>query len=102
MSSPKTKDGKFFQCREKGIKKQATASQNFWRWPRVNGFGVMSGFETIQILLHRGVINAQEFVGGSHYVDAIGFALGAFLVHELVHRFIGRRTLKNHAHHKKQ
>lgn len=54
------------------------------------------------MLLHGGVVDAQELVGGGHHVDAIGLTLGAFLVHELVHRLIGRRTPENGAHHQEQ
>ena len=50
----------------------------------------MLGFETVQVLLHGGIVDAQEFVGGGHHVDAIGLALGAFPVHELIHRLISR------------
>ena len=62
----------------------------------------MLGFETIQILLHGGVVNAQELVGGGHHVDAVGLALGTFPVHELIHRLIVRRTPENRAHHQEQ
>ena len=37
------------------------------------------GFETVQVLLHSGVVDAQELVGGGHHVDAVGLALSAFL-----------------------
>ena len=53
----------------------------------------MLGFETVQMLLHGGAVNAQELVGGGHYVGAIRFVLGAFLVHELVARECWRITL---------
>ena len=43
----------------------------------------------IEILLHCSVVDAQELVGGCHHVDAVGLALGAFPVHELIYRFIG-------------
>lgn len=35
--------------------------------------------------LHISVVDAQELVGGGHHIDTVGFALGTFLVHELVH-----------------
>lgn len=38
----------------------------------------MLGFETIQILLHCGVVDAQEFVGGGHHVNVVGLPLSAF------------------------
>ena len=50
----------------------------------------MLGFEAVQVLLHGSIVNAQELVGGGHHVDTVGLALGAFPVHELVHRLIGR------------
>ena len=74
----------------------------FWRWPERNSFGLRSGFETVQVLLHSGVVDAQELVGGGHHVDAVGLALSAFLVHKLIHRLIGRGTLEDHAHHQEQ
>ena len=46
--------------------------------------------ETVQILLHGGIVDAQELVGGGHHVDAIRLAFGALPVHELVHWLIGR------------
>ncbi len=65
-------------------------------------FRIRSGFETIQMLFHSGVVNAQEFVGGGHHVNTIGLSLSTFLIHELVHRLIGGGTLENHAHHQEQ
>ena len=59
----------------------------------------MLGFETVQMLLHGGVVDSQELVGRGYHVDAIGLALSALPVHELVHRLIGRRSLEDHAHH---
>ena len=44
--------------------------------------------QRIQIGFHRGVVDAQELVGGGHHVDTVGLALRAFLVHELVDRLI--------------
>ena len=38
------------------------------------------------MLLHGGVVDAQELVGGGHHVDAVRLTLGTFLIHELVHR----------------
>ena len=49
----------------------------------------MLSFETVQVLLHGGVVDAQELVGGGHHVDAVRFALGALSVHELVDWLIG-------------
>lgn len=46
------------------------------------------------MLLHGGVVNAQELVGGGHHVDAIRLTLGTFPVHELVRR--GINTRKSH------
>lgn len=60
------------------------------------------GFETVQILLHGGVVDAQELVGRGHYVDTIRLALGTFPVHELVHRLMGGRTPEDGAHHQEQ
>ena len=60
------------------------------------------GFETVQILLHGGVVDAQELVGRGHYVDTIRLALGTFPVHELVDRFIQRCGLQIDAHNKKE
>ncbi len=54
------------------------------------------------MLLHGGVVDAQELVGRGYHVDAIGLALSALPVHELVHRLIGRRSLEDHAHHQEQ
>ena len=52
--------------------------------------------------LHGGVVDAQELVGGGHHVDAVRLALGAFPIHELVHRLIGGRTPEDGAHHQEQ
>ena len=60
------------------------------------------GFETVQILLHGGVVDAQELVGRGHHVDTIRLALGTFPVHELVHRLMGGRTPEDGAHHQEQ
>lgn len=64
--------------------------------------GMRLSFEIVQILLHSGIENAQGLIGRGHHVNTIGFALGAFLVHELVHWPVSRRTLENHIHHQKQ
>ena len=53
-------------------------------------------------MLHSGVVDAQELVGGGHHVNTVGLALDTFSVHKLVHRLIGRRTPENGAHHQKQ
>ena len=58
-------------------------------------FRIRSGFETIQMLFHSGVVNAQEFVGGGHHVNTIGLSLSTFLIHKLVHRLIGGGTLED-------
>ncbi len=42
------------------------------------------------------MINAQELVGGSHHIDLIRFAFGAFLIEELVNRLIGGTVLENY------
>ena len=65
----------------------------------MNRLEMGSGFETVQILLHSSVVNAQELVSGGHHVDAIGFAIGAFLIHELVHRLILGLGLDEAVHH---
>ncbi len=59
-------------------------------------------FQRLQIGFHGGVVDAQEFVCRSHHVDTVGLALGTFLVHELVDRFIQRRILQIDAHDKEQ
>ena len=46
---------------------------------------VLHGF---QIGFHCSIVDPQELVGGGHHVNAVGLAFGAFLVHELVDRFI--------------
>ncbi len=58
--------------------------------------------EAIEVLLHSGIVDTQEFVGGSHHVDTIWLAFGTFLVHELVHGLISGRLLEDYAHHKEQ
>lgn len=65
----------------------------------MNRFEIRLGFETIQILLHSGVVDAQKLIGRGHHVDTVRFTLGTFLVHELVHRLINGRTLEDYAHH---
>lgn len=60
------------------------------------------GFEAVQVLFHGGIVDAQELVGGGHHVNAVGFALGAFLTHKLGHRIISRRTPEDGAHHQEQ
>lgn len=62
----------------------------------------MLGFETVQMPLHGGIVDTQELVGRGHHVDAVGLALGAFPVHELVHRVIRWGVLEDHAHHQEQ
>ena len=59
-------------------------------------------FQRLQIGFHSGVVDPQEFVGGGHHVDAVGLALGAFPVHELVDRFIQRCGLQLDAQNKKE
>ena len=59
-------------------------------------------FQRLQIGLHGGVVDAQEFVCRSHHVDVVEFTLGAFPVHELVDRFIQRRTPQIDTHNKEQ
>ena len=53
-------------------------------------------------MLHSGVVNAQEFVGGGHHVDEVRLFFGTFPIHELVHRLIGRRALEDNTHHQEQ
>ncbi len=43
-------------------------------------------------MFHSGIVDAQELVGGSQHVDTVRLALGTFLVHELIHRLLSRRT----------
>ena len=57
-------------------------------------FRIRSGFETIQMLFHSGVVNAQEFVGGGHHVNTIGLSLSTFLIHKLVHRLMAEERWK--------
>ena len=47
-------------------------------------------FQRLQIGFYSGVVDPQKLVGRGHHVDAVGLTLGAFLVHELVDRFIQR------------
>ena len=47
-------------------------------------------FQRVQVSLYSGVVNMEEFVRRSHHVDTVGLSLRAFLVHELVHRFVLR------------
>ena len=61
-----------------------------------------SVFQRLQIGLHGGVVDPQKLIGGSHHVDAVGLALGAFPVHELVDRFIQRSVLQIDTHDKEQ
>lgn len=53
-------------------------------------------------MFHSGIVDAQELVGGSQHVDTVRLALGTFLVHELIHRLLSRRTPKDGIHHQKQ
>lgn len=59
-------------------------------------------FQGGQILLHAGVIDAQELVGASCHVNQVGLTLGAFLVHELVHRIILGLGLDETVHYQEQ
>ena len=59
-------------------------------------------FQGLQIGFYSGVVDPQKLVGGSHHVDAVGLALGAFPVHELVDRLIQRRVLQIDGHDKEQ
>ena len=67
-------------------------------------FMVRSGgvFQRLQIGFYSGVVDSQKLVGRGHHVDAVGLALGAFLVHELVDRFIQRSVLQIDTHDKEQ
>ena len=58
--------------------------------------------QRIQVGFHRGVVDAQELVGGCHHVDTVWLALRAFLVHELVDRLIHWSALQEDAHHQKK
>lgn len=46
-----------------------------------------------QILLYPATVDTQELVGSGSHVDQVRLALGAFLVHETVHRVILRLCL---------
>ena len=59
-------------------------------------------FQRLQIDFHSGVVDPQEFIRGCHHVDAVGLALVANPVHELVDRFIQRCGLQIDAHNKKE
>ena len=61
----------------------------------------MLSLGVVQVVFHGGVINAQELVGRSHHVNAVGLALGTLLIHELIDRFILRGVLQIDAHDKK-
>lgn len=63
----------------------------------MNRIEMKSDYETVQILLHSDVADAQELVGGGHHVDAIRLTLSAFLVHELEHRVISWGALEDYA-----
>ena len=53
-------------------------------------------------MFHSGIVDAQELVGGSQHVDTVRLALGTFLVHELIHRLLSRRTPEDGIHHQIQ
>ena len=59
-------------------------------------------FQQLQIGFHGSIVDPQKLVCRSHHVDAVGLALGAFPVHELVDRFIQRCGLQIDAHNKKE
>lgn len=44
------------------------------------------------------VVNAQEFVSGGNHINPVWFSLGAFLVKELINRFVGRLILNDDSH----
>ena len=46
----------------------------------------------VQTLLDASVVNAKELVSCGSHVNIIRLTLGAFLLDELVNRFIGRRA----------
>jgi len=88
--APNKKGGKNFRKQKKGIRNQATVVVKILTVACNEQIEDKSGFETVQMLLHSGIVNAQEFVGRGHHVDAIGLTLGAFPVHELVHWLVSR------------
>ena len=45
-------------------------------------------FELCHTLFDSCVVDTQELVGPCRHVDIVGFALGTFLVQELVHSFV--------------
>ena len=59
-------------------------------------------FQGIQVGFHRSIVDAQELVGGGYHVDTVWLAFRAFLVHELVDRFIHWSMLQDDTHHQKE
>ena len=59
-------------------------------------------FQSIEISLNCGVIDAQKLICGSHHVDPVGLALSSFFVHKLVHRLVERSVLEIHTHNQEQ
>ena len=93
----------FFLQSKKGMQNQATAMENFWHWPQRREYrpGALR-FETVEILLHGGIVNTEELVGGSHHVDSIGLSLGSLFIHKQVHRLVHWGVLEIHTHDQEQ
>ena len=49
--------------------------------------------QSVQIRLHRGIVNTEKFIRRGHHVNLVRFALRALFVHELVHRLVYRGIL---------
>ena len=96
-SFPPLRCGKLSIGIKTGIAKQ-TAELEFFR----RSVGLGRQISSVKHLVYFGVINTQELVRGSNHVHLIELSLGAFLVKELVNRFISRFSLEVSFDHQEQ
>ena len=72
--------------------------RNQRRWQSVDIEVTLCLVQSVQIRLHRGIINTEKFIRRGHHVDLVRFALRELFIHELVHRLVHRGILEIHTH----
>lgn len=95
--SPQSESKKAYTKSDRRENNIASLAERYLKWNLLL-FGRLTA-SRCEAFFHPCIVNAQELVLRGGHVYKVGLAFGAFLVQELVHRFVGRRFLQVGANH---